>query len=165
MKIEDQIKSPQWQKKRLEVLQRDNFQCQICGSTEKTLHVHHLYYKDNLNYWEYPDIAYITLCEDCHNREHKVRDSINQIVRHFNKCGITNTEIYEFLEIVYEYLCCSKRQDQVMYNMLHFYREDDSVFNKKLPLNYDDFNSIWFSIEDFGRLAQRRKKLYDENKL
>ena len=43
----EKLKSPEWQKKRLEIMHRDNFMCVCCLSTENELHVHHHYYKAN----------------------------------------------------------------------------------------------------------------------
>lgn len=60
------LKDPRWQKKRLEILNRDSFICKSCGDNEKTLHVHHLVYINNNQPWEYEDKLLITLCEDCH---------------------------------------------------------------------------------------------------
>ncbi len=37
----EMLKHPKWQKKRLEVLQRDNFKCDKCGDEETELHIHH----------------------------------------------------------------------------------------------------------------------------
>ena len=37
------------------------------------LHVHHRYYVENNNPWEYPDNALITLCEPCHQKIHNTR--------------------------------------------------------------------------------------------
>lgn len=68
------LKRPEWQRKRLEILQRDNFKCAKCGSDKKTLNVHHKYYINGLFPWEYPDDAYITLCEDCHSLEHNIKE-------------------------------------------------------------------------------------------
>lgn len=62
-------KDPRWQKKRLEIFQRDKFTCQFCQSKTKTLVVHHLKYKDNLPPWEYDSDYLVCICEDCHNRE------------------------------------------------------------------------------------------------
>lgn len=59
-------KSPQWQRKRLEVLNRDSFECTNCGSTDKTLHVDHAYYERGADPWEYPSESLKTLCDDCH---------------------------------------------------------------------------------------------------
>jgi len=66
-----QYLDPRWQKKRLEIMERDNFRCTICGSEEKTLHVHHLYYEKNKKVWDYKNYALITHCEDCHKWVHK----------------------------------------------------------------------------------------------
>jgi hypothetical protein len=66
----DKLKDPRWQKKRLEILNRDEFTCQYCSSNENTLHVHHKYYIPEANPWEYNNNALITLCEYCHEQEH-----------------------------------------------------------------------------------------------
>jgi hypothetical protein len=62
----DLLKDPRWQKKRLEILQRDGWKCQKCGDDEETLHVHHLSYTPNTMPWEYGESNYITLCGMCH---------------------------------------------------------------------------------------------------
>lgn len=59
-------RDPRWQKLRLEVMQRDGFACQACGSVDKTLNVHHLVYCKGKPVWEHPEIYLVTLCEDCH---------------------------------------------------------------------------------------------------
>ena len=56
---------PRWQKKRLEILQRDNFSCQSCCDNKKTLHIHHKIYQ-NCDPWDYDDKYLITLCDECH---------------------------------------------------------------------------------------------------
>lgn len=67
MNYSEQLKSPMWQKKRLEIMQRDNFTCQDCGDTESQLQVHHKSYAYNKMAWEYENDNLITLCEDCHS--------------------------------------------------------------------------------------------------
>lgn len=71
MTYAEQLKSPKWQKKRLEILERDFFTCRSCHSKENTLHVHHLFYLSNINVWEYPNEFYVSLCEDCHKEIHQ----------------------------------------------------------------------------------------------
>lgn len=61
---------PRWQKKRLEVLNRKSWSCQICGESKKPLHVHHLCYSDTYNPWDVEDSALQSLCEDCHKIKH-----------------------------------------------------------------------------------------------
>lgn len=63
------LKDPRWQRKRLEIMQRDNFTCQHCGATDKTLQVHHLWYSKLNKPWEYDDDSYLTLCSRCHEIE------------------------------------------------------------------------------------------------
>ena len=60
-----------WQIKSYEIKQRDDYECQICGSFEQ-LNVHHVtYIKDKLP-WDYPYNYLITLCKNCHVIEHKI---------------------------------------------------------------------------------------------
>jgi len=58
------LRDPRWQKKRLEIMQRDNFQCVACLRKNKTLHVHHKKYIGKP--WEAKDNDLQTLCEYCH---------------------------------------------------------------------------------------------------
>lgn len=67
MNYSEQLKSPMWQKKRLEILNRDNFTCQDCGDTESQLQVHHKSYIFGNKVWEYDNDNLITLCETCHS--------------------------------------------------------------------------------------------------
>jgi 5-methylcytosine-specific restriction endonuclease McrA len=63
-------KDPRWQRKRLEIMQRDGFACSNCRSAKNTLHVHHRYYVKNRPCWAYPDFALVALCDGCHAIEH-----------------------------------------------------------------------------------------------
>lgn len=66
MEYKEQLKNPKWQKKRLEIFQRDNFTCQICLDTEETLQVHHKSYDKGKLAWEYGNDRLTTLCATCH---------------------------------------------------------------------------------------------------
>jgi len=66
MNYSEQLKSPHWQRKRLEILTRDNWTCQKCQDTEKQLHVHHLEYHSGAKSWEYDNKYLTTLCCHCH---------------------------------------------------------------------------------------------------
>ena len=66
----DLLKDPRWQKKRLQIMQRDNFQCQVCGDKKSTLNVHHVEYGKTP--WDVDDKGLITLCDKCHNEIHSV---------------------------------------------------------------------------------------------
>lgn len=60
---------PRWQKKRLEILNRDEWACRICFDSKSTLHVHHRRYEYGKEPWDYPDEWLVTLCADCHEAE------------------------------------------------------------------------------------------------
>lgn len=61
------LKSPLWQKKRLEILNRDNFTCQLCTDVETELQVHHKKYNGEPH--EAPNEDLLTLCKHCHETE------------------------------------------------------------------------------------------------
>ncbi len=63
----EKLKDPRWQKKRLEILERDRWECHLCAEREKTLHVHHLFYFSKREPWEINNGFLITLCENCHS--------------------------------------------------------------------------------------------------
>lgn len=67
MTYAEKLKDPRWQKKRLQILERDHWMCQNCYDTKSTLHVHHLDYEKGFDPWEYPDFYLLTLCEKCHS--------------------------------------------------------------------------------------------------
>jgi hypothetical protein len=66
MEYSEKLKDPRWQKKRAEILQRDEYKCKICDANEKTLHVHHLVYFQDTEPWDINSGFLVTLCEDCH---------------------------------------------------------------------------------------------------
>jgi hypothetical protein len=72
----DALRDPRWQKKRLEIMNRDGFACTKCGHTEKTLNVHHRWYVRGRKPWEYESKQLTTLCEPCHERETLIQDRL-----------------------------------------------------------------------------------------
>lgn len=60
------LQDPRWQKKRLHILDRDNFTCKSCGSRGETLHIHHHLYEKGKDPWDYSDDIYETYCKRCH---------------------------------------------------------------------------------------------------
>lgn len=64
------LRDPRWQKKRLEIMERDGWACVECGADRITLNVHHTRYLRGCAPWEYPSDMLRTLCERCHEAEH-----------------------------------------------------------------------------------------------
>jgi len=80
MTYKEQLLSPNWQRRRLEILQRDEFTCQTCYDSESTLHVHHKTYVKGRKAWEYEGHELITLCKDCHENAHAQSDAFKALV-------------------------------------------------------------------------------------
>lgn len=78
MTYSEKLKDPRWQKKRLEVMQRDGFKCVACGDGDSTLNVHHRYYISGRNPWNYESDTLITLCEGCHTTVDMVGSQSNR---------------------------------------------------------------------------------------
>lgn len=66
----EKLLDPRWQKKRLEILQRDNFRCVRCCNDQQTLHVHHYTYHVAKEPWDVDNDTLGTLCATCHSIEH-----------------------------------------------------------------------------------------------
>jgi 5-methylcytosine-specific restriction endonuclease McrA len=71
------LRDPRWQKKRLQIMERDGFACVDCRSKKTTLNVHHCYYYPRGEPWETPDDCLVTVCEDCHMR----REETEQVIK------------------------------------------------------------------------------------
>lgn len=63
------LTNPEWQKRRLEIFNRDNWTCQGCGDKTTQLEVHHVDYWGGKKPWEYPEDMLITVCHNCHGKE------------------------------------------------------------------------------------------------
>jgi hypothetical protein len=92
-----QIKSPLWQKKRLEIMERDGWQCQSCGGTGKELQVHHLSYVKDADIWDYDNSKLTTICIDCHNEITKIKKDIYSLI---NENSFFMDRIRVFYEII-----------------------------------------------------------------
>jgi hypothetical protein len=72
MTYSEKLQDPRWQKKRLEIMSRDEFKCVKCSSETNTLTVHHFYYVSGRMPWEYPGGSMATMCRKCHSEAHGV---------------------------------------------------------------------------------------------
>jgi len=81
-KYTELFKDPRWQKKRLEILERDEWKCLLCVDKKQTLHVHHKWYIRGLKPWEYANSCLMTMCDECHSFEHSIKEvSIQTLVK------------------------------------------------------------------------------------
>jgi 5-methylcytosine-specific restriction endonuclease McrA len=71
MEYSEKLKDERWLLLREEILKRDWYMCQMCMSS-KNLQVHHMDYDGEP--WESKTIDLITLCENCHELEHGLKE-------------------------------------------------------------------------------------------
>lgn len=64
----EKLRDPRWQRRRLEIFQRDNWKCQLCSRTDLELHLHHLY-RTTEDPWDEPDLHLLTVCQLCHDQQ------------------------------------------------------------------------------------------------
>ena len=93
MTYSDKLKDPRWQKKRLQILERDNWECQECGEKGNTLHVHHKNYYLNKDPWDCKDNNLITYCFKCHDMEHHYKQELNDFIHDLLLIGYTHANI------------------------------------------------------------------------
>lgn len=97
-KYRELLKHPLWQKKRLEILTRDNWCCFYCGDTESTLHVHHECYIGE-NPWDTPEECLTTLCESCHQVFYKLNPLESFLTQCLLSQGKIKGESLEYFEL------------------------------------------------------------------
>lgn len=123
----DRYKDPRWQKKRLEILQRDNWKCKICECNDETLHVHHNWYEKDLELWEYSDNCYETLCEECHGVLHDVIISnLSNIRKILYTSNISNKTIFSLITHLKE----NDKYTKILINTINCLDNDRHLENK-----------------------------------
>jgi hypothetical protein len=94
------LRHPRWQQKRLGVMARDEWKCVKCGETERDLQVHHLYYLPDHLPWEYPDDAFVTYCELCHEKVEFMKWVIRAGQLELKKQGFPISDMKEVVDLV-----------------------------------------------------------------
>jgi hypothetical protein len=75
------LANPQWQRRRLHMLERAGWMCCRCFETDEQLHVHHKRYVRGRKPWEYADDELLVLCSTCHTREHALMEALHELMR------------------------------------------------------------------------------------
>ncbi len=88
----EKLLDPRWQKRRLQIFDRDDWCCQICSNPELTLHVHHRWYEGEP--WEAPDEALVTLCAECHANETESWDKeASNLIRELRRRQLNSSDV------------------------------------------------------------------------
>jgi hypothetical protein len=90
MTYKEQLLHPNWQRRRLQMLEAAGWACSQCEAQDRTLHVHHKRYIKGRMAWEYEDDELQVLCETCHADEHAVRALLERLLNSARIVGSTN---------------------------------------------------------------------------
>ena len=93
MTYKEKLLDPRWQRKRLEVMNRDQFKCTDCGKETETLHVHHKFYLKGSEPWEYENEILTTLCYKCHENEERSKVEFDEYLKYCLVLGYTYGEL------------------------------------------------------------------------
>jgi len=97
----EKLKDPRWQRKRLEIMQRDNFTCTQCGDTSTTQNVHHWQYSKEP--WDAKNGDLTTVCRSCHEEIEQCKDltkdflkqsDFRNLVLNINRILIKNGNVF-----------------------------------------------------------------------
>src|SRR5690349_18394749 len=107
------LRHPLWQKKRLYIFQRDNFQCQKCFDIFSNLQVHHKYYKPDTFPWDYPDDCFVTVCDLCHEKEEFIKWILKNIEYNLFEQKFNSSDIVEIRQLIIRRVVNNKHRDSV----------------------------------------------------
>jgi len=110
----EKLKSPRWQKKRLEIFDRDSFTCRFCGSQIRQLQVHHLIYLPERDPWEYSDEYLITLCDQCHSDEEKLKLEDKFLMGNILQSGLSRRQLYSLASLLRTHFDSGNRNDKFL---------------------------------------------------
>lgn len=114
MTYAEKLQDPRWQKKRLEILERDNWRCQLCNDDKSTLHIHHQKYKGEP--WDAPNTYLITYCKHCH--------SITTILFDWTIFRVSKFPIDS--ERIHIIIACTDNSKRSMIGSMEYYKETDT---------------------------------------
>lgn len=146
------LKDPRWQKKRLKILERDKWTCQICFDTKETLHVHHKKYSSG-EPWESSDDDLVTLCASCHEVETEFLNEYLRILsgevrkKFFSHDILDLAAAFSFTEIqnhpagasfIGHLLKCQECQEHVSKHFLEAVKKNSADFYSRIETAHED---------------------------
>ena len=90
---EKKLVSPHWQRRRLEIMQKNDFKCHFCGNADEQLDIHHLIYLRGRDPWEYDDPYLIAICHSCHAEEERMKSEDPTLIGMFSMSGLSRRQL------------------------------------------------------------------------
>ena len=74
------LRDPKWKERADQIRVARKHTCEVCGTKDAYMHVHHIYYDKNKEPWEYDDECYACLCPNCHSVVHKEVKKVSSLL-------------------------------------------------------------------------------------
>ncbi len=156
----EKLKDPRWQKRRLEILQRDSFTCRLCTDTETELHINHKKYTGEP--WDAPSRDLETLCKHCHILTHALAEN--------NIYSVRKVENPDFISIIFNTDLCTGigHIEKGKFNLTQYFRYNSKSLQflselNSFPNNIEvDFSDNLLSYLNFGGEAKLKKDIQYE---
>jgi len=167
MEYSEKLRDPRWQKKRLKIMERDNFSCQFCQSKTDTLNVHHIAYEGEP--WDAKDELLITLCESCHEKEEQdLKEVKNTLFNDLKKAGFTSSSFHR-LGNIFKNTNRGWSKDHLAFDVFKMAVNDDEIWRilgatylrtrESLDHLVVDTRRHGFAYDDFGGELAMKKAL------
>lgn len=142
------LQDPRWQKKRLKIMERDNFTCHDTGATDEQLHVHHCWYAKG-SPWETPDEFLLTLSNDAHQHrqglEQRAKKALGLIMAKTPCEGPGYADrLGELVESMEAMALKDPKEDTIMPTMLNYVVYEDLLhfFYKACGPSFENVDSV-----------------------
>lgn len=97
----DKLRDPRWQKRRLDIFERDKWTCRVCADGKRNQQIHHSAYIPGIDPWDYPDHMLFDLCEKCHDKEGSGKLAADlELVDTLRLAGALNGDILRFAMMI-----------------------------------------------------------------
>lgn len=176
MTYAEKLKDPRWQRRRLELLEAANWKCCECQSADKTLHVHHNFYRSRTQPWDYPAYAFRVVCEDCHAAAETQKRELSELIEQQYAIDYSIEQIIGFLKASNMLGTGGEKNASLrgygqFWGFARFFEGDPRDLQRKLingsgdwsgDVTFDDACELW--RDQVERLTHRikREKMRDE---
>lgn len=123
----EKLKDPRWQKKRLEIFERDEWACQICYNTDKTLTVHHKLYLPDKDPWDYPNDHLTTLCQGCHDDERTQRPDMESDLINMLRLQFDYLNLYSLCNGLSSLEIPTNKRNSYLYTLKGLVKEEEDL--------------------------------------
>lgn len=151
----EMLNTSQWKLRRNQIIEASNFRCDDCGRCVKGcelcdhhdefvdgLEVHHRYYRRGRKPWDYPDIAFLCLCRDCHQERTEITRMLNIAFGMLNR--IDQEDVLGLAKML---LAKSSARNEITTDRWNPYRMNGDGIREEIPVELASFMEMFAYTE------------------